>query len=178
MKKHLALASACALLTACGSNQPKQQEAPQVQRPAYNMPAGNVQVAMTARMAQTGAVPMNVQNECTDLGSNFSASIKKYSDSYGKTVDLVAGLNPVSSSGIVLDTEIVSVYSAGNAFMGHRKSATIKADLYIDGKMVDSFSATRDSGGGFMGGFKGSCAVLYHTVNTLGNDVAKWLKSK
>ena len=70
------------------------------------------------------------------------------------------------------------MYSAGNAFIGHRKSASVKAELYQDGKLIDSADYTRNSSGGFLGGFKGSCSVLEHTVNTLGNDVAKWLKKK
>ncbi|MEM0514100.1 hypothetical protein WCN91_01365 [Pseudoalteromonas sp. YIC-827] len=63
--------------------------------------------------------------------------------------------------------------SGGNAFIGHRKSASVSAKLMIDGKVVDSTSKTRNSAGGF----KGSCSVLAHTVNTLGSDIAKWVKS-
>ena len=47
----------------------------------------------------------------------------------------------------------------------------------MNDKEVADTIKTRNAAGGFLGGFKGSCAVLEHTVNTLGSDVVKWLKT-
>ena len=74
-----------------------------------------------------------------------------------------------------IDLAIVQAFSGGNAFIGHRKSVTVSATLIVDGEEIDSTIKMRNSGGGFFGGFKGSCDVLAHTVNTLGSDVSEWL---
>lgn len=75
----------------------------------------------------------------------------------------------------VLQLEIASATSGGNAFMGHYKSVTVSGKLFQNGKQSGSFVATRKSGGGAFGGFKGSCAVLGRCAETIGKDIAKWL---
>jgi len=47
--------------------------------------------------------------------------------------------------------------------------------LYKNGKRQAGFTASRVSGGGAFGGFKGSCSVLGRTVKILGSDVSLWL---
>ena len=121
-------------------------------------------------------IPANVREECHGVFSKLSDAVVKYGNSQGLKVQADAGVTP-EQQGKVVKVSITGMYSAGNAFIGHRKSASVKAELYQDGKLLDSADYTRNSGGGFLGGFKGSCAVLEHTVNTLGNDVAKWLKN-
>ncbi|MCP4284113.1 MAG: hypothetical protein GY792_06645, partial [Gammaproteobacteria bacterium] len=106
----------------------------------------------------------------------FSNSIKKYASKHGIIITQVADSLPNKGKSVVLSIE--DVYSGGNAFIGHRKSARVKATLMIDGKKISSTSKTRNSGGGFMGGFKGSCSVLAHTVNTLGSDIDGWLSKQ
>lgn len=118
-----------------------------------------------------------IKSECTNLGVNLSKSTKKYLEGLGWEVSLSEDLESVKE-GKTIKLEIMNAVSSGNAFTGHHKSVSISATLYNDGKEMDSYSGTRDSGGGFMGGFKGSCAVLYRCVNTLGNDVAKWADNK
>ena len=73
---------------------------------------------------------------------------------------------------------LTNATSIGNAFMGHRKSVTIEAILYEDGVEIDHYRGSRDSGGGFGAGFKGSCSVLGRCVKTLGKDVANWYNKK
>lgn len=75
----------------------------------------------------------------------------------------------------VLQLEIASATSGGNAFVGHHKSVTVTGKLFQDGKQTARFVATRASGGGFGAGFKGSCAVLGRCTVTLGQDIARWL---
>ncbi|WP_105257987.1 hypothetical protein [Pseudoalteromonas sp. T1lg88] len=125
--------------------------------------------------SQPNVIADNVRNECYQLGNQFSDSLVKYAKAQRLAIKQVQGELP--QSGKVLQLSIDNVYSGGNAFIGHRKSASVSAKLMIDGKVVDSTSKTRNSAGGFLGGFKGSCSVLAHTVNTLGSDIAKWAKS-
>ena len=74
--------------------------------------------------------------------------------------------------------KIVNATSRGNAYTGHHKSVSIEAELFENGQLVDTYTGSRNSTGGFAGRFKGSCSVLARCVNTLGNDVSKWLKKK
>ncbi|AQS37875.1 hypothetical protein Sps_02723 [Shewanella psychrophila] len=117
----------------------------------------------------------NIENECAELGNQFSNSVLKYAKKQKLSLKAV---DQLPANGKVLKLSIDDVYSAGNAFIGHRKSASITASYLVDGEMLATTEKTRNSGGGFFGGFKGSCSVLAHTVNTLGNDVAKWLKQQ
>lgn len=127
--------------------------------------------------ADNAQVPTNVREECHGVTIKLTNAVVKYGSNQGLKVMANPDVTP-EQSGKVVKVSITGMYSAGNAFIGHRKSASVKAELYQDGKLLDSTDYTRDSNGGFFGGFKGSCAVLEHTVNTLGNDVAKWLKQK
>ena len=127
--------------------------------------------------ADNAQVPTNVREECHGVTTKLTDAVVKYGTSQGLKVMAHPEVNS-EQAGKVIKVSITGMYSAGNAFIGHRKSATVKAELFQDGKLIDSADYTRDSGGGVFGGFKGSCAVLEHTVNTLGNDVAKWLKRK
>lgn len=120
------------------------------------------------------SISSNIIAECHQLGRQFSNSFVKYARINNVPVQQTSKELP--NDGRVVKLYIDDVYSAGNAFIGHRKSATVRAELFVDGKSVASTTQTRHSGGGFMGGFKGSCSVLAHTVNTLGNDIAKWVK--
>lgn len=144
---------------------------------SYTFAADTITISSQAQYEDDRVIATNILEECTELGAQFSDSTQKFLEKYGwdvsKTIDEEAG-----NEGRYLKLEIVDAISAGNAFIGHRKSVAISAELFENGELVDTFSATRDSGGGFMGGFKGSCSVLHRCVNTLGNDVAKWVRRK
>ena len=119
-------------------------------------------------------IASNIRSECK-LNSQLAEFIGEYSQSAGINVNKKS--NPKSSDeGNVLIVNITDAVSAGNAFIGHRKYTEIKGDLYNSGKKVSSFRASRASGGGMFGGYKGSCSVLGRTVDTLGKDVAAWLQ--
>ncbi|NMH65353.1 hypothetical protein [Shewanella salipaludis] len=137
--------------------------------------AGDIVILFDVPFANENHIADNVVEECSDIGKQFSASVIKYAHSNNLKISSAATL---PESGKVVQLSIDNVYSAGNAFIGHRKSATVSARYLVDGKEVAHTEKTRNSGGGFFGGFKGSCSVLAHTVNTLGSDVAKWLKQQ
>jgi len=137
----------------------------------------NITVSSEAVYANKNTIASNIIDECTDLPLQFSNSTKKYLEGNGWKVAVnKAPVNVENETSLTL--HITHAISAGNAFTGHRKSVSVKAELYEQGKLVDTFSGTRNSGGGFGAGFKGSCSVLHRCVNTLGNDVSKWLNKK
>ena len=134
-----------------------------------------INVDTVAQYHDEQVIQSNIINECTQLGTQFSTSTKKYLEKNGWSVNFNSNADE-KIDGTKLELKIINAMSTGNAFTGHRKSVSIEAKLFKDGNFIDSYKATRSSGGGFLGGFKGSCAILAHCVNTLGNDVSKWLK--
>ena len=82
------------------------------------------------------------------------------------------------ASGAVFQVEIVNIFRAGNAFIGHRKSMAARGELFVNSVSRGQVDFTRNSGGGFGAGFKGSCSVLARCSKTLGNDFAEWLKEQ
>ncbi|ABM01055.1 hypothetical protein SHAM105786_06210 [Shewanella amazonensis] len=116
-----------------------------------------------------------VELECTELGRQFADSIVKYGNKQKLKIKRV---DELPAQGNAVKITIDNVYSEGNAnpFNPHRKHVAATAVLVIDGEETKISDFSRFSTGGMWGGFKGSCSVLQHTVNTLGNDVAKWLK--
>ena len=55
---------------------------------------------------------------------------------------------------------------------------SVKAELFVNGQSKGYVNLTRNSGGGFGGGFKGSCSVLGRCTKALGKDIAKWLRDQ
>jgi len=122
-------------------------------------------------------IQSNIRSECGTLGAQFSQNTKINLEKNGWAVALSE--NPQNlNEGTQLKLMISNALSDGNSFIGHHKSVSIIAELYKDGKLIDTFNTTRNSGGGFGAGFKNSCSVLERCVTTLGKDVAQWLKSK
>ena len=176
--KLLASIAVATLLVGCGSTQPsKIDSAKETNKAASSLNIqGGFNILANIPYSKESRVDQNVIEECYLLGEQFSNSEVRYAPKNEISVTQLA--EKPSDDKVFVDLSITDVFSSGNAFIGHRKSATVKGDLYVDGKIVASATRTRHSNGGFMGGFKGSCAVLKHTVNTLGNDIGKWLATK
>lgn len=118
-------------------------------------------------------IAKNIQTECI-----LNEQLSQYIQNYGGEHNLAVKRAPAVTDkhrGKVLLVEIDNAVSQGNAFIGHRKYVKVSGVLYDNSKKVAAFTGARISGGGFWGGFKGSCAVLERTVNTLGRDIAQWL---
>jgi hypothetical protein len=124
--------------------------------------------------AEGSQIPPEVLQECTALGRQLADSTEKYGKQSGLNLVRAAALDP-AKGGQVLVLRIVSVVSA-RAMMAHTKSVAIRADLYSGGQLVSNYAPSRNSGGGVFGAYTSSCGVLERTVNTLGSDVAKWVK--
>jgi len=184
MKLRILILAVITILSACKSTknsdiEKNQTSSNRAQISAVNLSeesGGNIIIQHHTPYSEHSIVADNVRAECNQLGNQFSNSLTKYGKKYKLPLKQVNSSLP--ELGNVVKVTIDNVYSSGNAFIGHRKSATVTAQLFVDGKMVSETQKTRNSAGGFLGGFKGSCSVLAHTVNTLGNDIAKWLKQK
>jgi hypothetical protein len=124
--------------------------------------------------AEGSKIPVEVLQECTALGRQLADSTEKYGKENGLSLVRAAALDP-AKGGQVLVLRIVSVLSA-RSIMAHNKSVAIHAELYKGGHLVSDYSPSRNSGGGVLGPYQSSCSVLERTVNTLGSDVARWLK--
>jgi len=139
--------------------------------------AKDININQTVKFHDEKIIQANIKSECVNLGDQFSNSTAAAIQKNGWSVTKQPELD-TSSPGINLKLVIINAHSGGNAFLGHSKAVSIEAELYKDGKLINTYSATRNSSGGFGGGFKGSCAVLERCVNTLGKDVNEWLKKQ
>lgn len=136
---------------------------------------GEIQIPTDVGYAAEAAVPQNIRNECTTLGTKLSTFIEQYASSNGVATKRVEKLG---KSGRALRAEFTQAMSSGNAFIGHQKSMTVRVELFENGESQGSTTLTRNSMGGFAGGFKGSCSVLGRITKALGRDVADWLKTQ
>jgi hypothetical protein len=123
-----------------------------------------------------GAVADNIKAECELPRAQSEAVLKQLAEA-GLPARAAAS-EEIPATGRFLDLRIEAAISGGNAFIGHRKHVTTSARLYEDGKEVAQTTLSRDSSGGFGGGYKGSCSVLRRCTNTLGKDIAAWVKSQ
>jgi len=117
----------------------------------------------------------NVVDECKELGQQLSAALTAELTKTGVEVQRVATLD--AAAGPVIDIKISNLVSAGNAFIGHRKSASVWVELRQGSEVLGAKGFTRDTMGGAFAGFKGSCTVLERAVLVLGKDVAQWTRS-
>ncbi len=143
--------------------------------PAEKKIAGPITLQTSVPFA-SGAADEKIKSECPELNTKLSDFTKERGTELGVEFTQSATVD-TKAKGAVLVMEITNMHSSGNAFVGHNKSTTVKAQLYKDGVLVDTVERTRSSGGGFGAGFKGSCSVLGRTVKALGTDVADWAKN-
>ena len=136
--------------------------------------AGEFKAQASVPYAEDSIIAGKIKSECT-IDAQLPVALKRFAAEGGNQVTLVPSLD--TSSGQVLRMEIINAESAGNAWIGHRKSVTVKGWLYKDGQQSAKFVARRNSSGGMGAGFKGSCDVLERSVNAIGKDVAAWLQN-
>jgi len=135
--------------------------------------AGAVHVQSSIPFESGAKIAANIKQECK-LGKRLSDSINAFATKKGIDIVQQQQLNS-DSSGKVLLVEITDAVSSGNAFIGHRKFASVKGTLFENGAKKASFTGTRVSGGGFFGGYMSSCAVLGRTTKAIGKDIVGWL---
>lgn len=135
-----------------------------------------VRIAESIPYQDESMIDHRITSECTAIGSIMSESLAGTAQEKG--IEVVRTADDLAAGGDYAKIEIVNAVSYGNAFIGHAKGITVSAELFRNGKSVHKTSFNRNSGGGFFGGFKGSCAVLNRTAKVLGKDMAVWLKQK
>ena len=133
--------------------------------------ADAISIQIQIPYSKNSRIAGNIKDEC-----ELDRSLPNYLVAAVGNIKTVKKLSK-SSKGKVLIIEITDAISSGNAFIGHRKSATVTGTLYKNGKKVASFTAGRISGGGMWGGFKGSCSVLNRIMKVVAKDISKWLDS-
>ena len=133
-------------------------------------------VSPSADYSPSSTVAENIKTECT-LPAAQTESVVAALNAAGITAQ-AAPTGAVPTKGRFLKLEITSAVSAGNAFTGRSKQVTTSAHLFQNGKEVGQTSKTRDSMGGVFGGYRGSCSILHRCTNTLGKDIAAWVKTQ
>ncbi|MDF1584149.1 MAG: hypothetical protein RQ733_12830 [Methyloprofundus sp.] len=116
-----------------------------------------------------------IRNEC-QLLTKLPAFIQSYANGQYAVINLQA---IQSSKDDFLAVEIVDLPKyTKNAWAGRGGQwVGVKGTLMRPGKKNVSFTASRASMGGFMGAYKGTCALLGRCTKTLGKDIAEWLKN-
>jgi hypothetical protein len=119
--------------------------------------------------AESGASD-KVKAEC-----KLETKVTHFLNSFSSQVELVDG-NP-GKQGRTLHLEISEVHAPGGGAWSGAKSMSVKGTLRENGKKVASFTAKRFSGGGFLGGYKGTCSIIGRCAKVIGKDIAKWLEN-
>ena len=118
-------------------------------------------------------IDTRIVSECLQIGNVMSKSLQETAAKSDVTI-----VRDGKKQGTYADISITSAMSAGVAFVGHAKSITAVATLYVDGEEVNKKTFTRNSSGGMLGVYKSSCAVLNRTSKVLGSDIAQWIVSE
>lgn len=135
--------------------------------------ADGVTVQKPVAYNEDAEIPKAVRAECK-LDEEVPDAIAATAKESGVSVTFAPQVTG-ATSGRALELEITDVAADGNAFIGHRKSMSVKGKLYENGQVIGSFKARRISMGGAFGGFKGNCSVLERTATAIGEDIAGWL---
>lgn len=140
---------------------------------AHGAVAAEILMQRPAPFSEDSDIAANIKREC-DLGEKLATFVAEASRAKGVEIRFTND-GHVPEQGRFLAVEIRDAVSAGNAFLGHHKSTSVRGKLYEDGKVVASFKGRRDSMGGAFAGYKGSCSVLGRTIKAIGGDIAQWL---
>jgi len=132
--------------------------------------ADTVKVARTVPFAEGSGASDKVKDEC-----QLQTKVPAFLDEFSNDVELVDGAP--GTHGRVLDLRITSVHAPGGGAFSGGKSLTVSGTLRQDGTEVGDFVATRFSGGGMWGGYKGTCAIIGRCAKTIGKDIAGWLSN-
>ena len=138
--------------------------------------AGFAQALLVSPAASYGTGIADNLKQC-GLSETQTESVLKQLAAAGVSAQ-AAPSDSVPATGRFLQLRIESAISGGNAFVGHRKQVTTSAHLFENGKEIAQTTQSRDSTGGFFGGYKGSCNVLRRCAIVVGKDIAAWVKTQ
>lgn len=129
-----------------------------------------VKVAKTIPFAAESDVRQKVKDECA-----IQTKIPAFLAQFSSDVELVEG--DLGEKGRVLTIEITAVRAPGGGAFSGPKSVTVSGVLRENGATIGSFRASRYSGGGAFGGYKGTCAIVGRCAKAIGKDIATWLRN-
>ena len=135
--------------------------------------AETVSVLRQTPFAEGTMVRPEVKAQC-QIETKLPGFVQEYARANGIEVVLVDAL---PKNGRVLDLQVSDTGEGGNAWTGRLKTLTVTGRLLENGKEVGSFRGRRSTTGGAFGGWKGNCALFGRCAQTLGKDVAGWLKA-
>lgn len=159
-------------IVACAGN--KTSEAPKELVSAKGSGTGILHIAPVV-FAKDLKVRAAVRDEC-QLLTKLPAFIQSYGKSQYAAINLQA---KKSGKADFLAIEIIDLPQyKKNVWAGRGGQwVSVKGTLIRPGKKTVSFTGSRASMGGFMGAYKGTCALLGRCTKTLGKDIAGWLKN-
>ncbi len=126
------------------------------------------------QFAEGVAVRDAVRQECL-LQGKLAIFIKQFSSS--NYSNIITDADSIPANAEVLKIEIDGLTGPKGGAWSGGKMVSIHGSLMRNGTEIGDFKARRVSGGGFFGGYKGTCAILGRCVKTLGKDVANWLQN-
>ncbi len=132
--------------------------------------SGSVQVLRTIPFASGSGASEKVKDEC-----QLQTKVPHFLSSYSKNIELID--ETPGTTGRVLELEITQVHAPGGGAWSGAKSMTVQGTLRENGKEVGNFTATRYSGGGAFGGYKGTCSIIGRCAKAIGKDIAAWLEN-
>jgi hypothetical protein len=143
--------------------------------PLASPAAGTLNLQDLAQYEKGMPVPEAVRAECGLEGKVVELVQSAVARNFDKVVLVPDGTK--SGAGRSLAMKITGITgTAGGAWSG-AKFLTIDGTLRENGKVIGTFRATRLSGGGAFGGYKGTCSILGRCAKALSDDVAKWLSA-
>jgi hypothetical protein len=128
-----------------------------------------VQVLQAIPYTESSGASETIKGEC-----ELQTKVPHFLDEFSDQVELVTG--KPDARGRVLELSISQVHAPGGGAWSGAKSMTVIGTLRDGGKVVGSFTATRFSGGGVFGGYKGTCAIVGRCARAIGKDIADWLR--
>jgi len=139
-----------------------------------------VLISPAAEFLNPDNIQDSIKTEC-NLPAYQAAAVQRQLEKFAITFT-VAEKDQIPASGTYLQLRIENAVSSGHGWVpfsgGHNKYVTTSATLFQNGKEISRFKRQDHSMGGAMGNFKGSCTVLERCADTLGKDVAEWLKKQ
>lgn len=135
--------------------------------------AETLSVQVPAGVDPAAPIPTAVKNECglEMLLGNYALSAMARNG-----VAAQAALNQEKSgSNKYVQLTVLSVHGFGGGSWSGSKSMSIRVDVKQGDAIVGTTVLSRSSGGGFLGGFKGTCTILDRVAKALGNDVGRWV---
>jgi hypothetical protein len=131
-------------------------------------------LARSVPFAEDSMASADVKASCT-LDTRLPEFVRKAAK---RGVKVVISDEPLENvAGKVLYLRIIHVLGTGGGAWSGAKSVTVEGELVENGEVIGSFTASRYSSGGAFGGFKGTCAILGRCIQSIGKDIAAWLKN-